>query len=201
MSLDLQWPQYPQPLRLDRATLPAAPDFLLHRRGKRAGAALADLKSYEDAAPFFMTREWRHGVPRKTWEGYLAVAGRCRVPFALIVAELARGRIGILRDTPEGLIEGTGKGASWVYWRQSAFSWIDGFDVPNDFERIPRPYNSAIDEPTKEVFERAVSKLGRNFDQSLELGHKAELAVARFLERKGFTLWRLVGASKAGRQG
>jgi len=137
MSLDLQWPQYPQPLRLDRATLPAAPDFLLHRRGKRAGAALADLKSYEDAAPFFMTREWRHGVPRKTWEGYLAVAGRCRVPFALIVAELARGRIGILRDTPEGLIEGTGKGASWVYWRQSAFSWIDGFDVPNDLSVFP----------------------------------------------------------------
>jgi hypothetical protein len=196
MPLEPLWAAYEK--RPDRA---ACPDYLVLPPVSQS--YLADLKAYEDAAPFYKAFQWRHGMPRKKYEGYLAVAGRRRVAFMVMILEVCHRRLGYLRDPSATVIEGEGKNGDWVYWNQHAFTWFaEQVDVPTsmDSRRRKRPYDSANDPPSYETFRRETAGI-RTFHESLHFGEEGERAVQHFLVNQGWNVYRLYGEEKRGRYG
>lgn len=147
---------------------------------------LCEVKAYEDAAPFWSLHEWRHGFKRRYFDAYRHHARICG--WWLAIYEAANERIG-LNITPEKtVIEGEGRGASYVYWLQEDFHWYElKLDLPH---RCPRPYNSLVDLPTKEVADRPTSG-NRQFNDALEVGHKSEEQIVAWFCTKGCGAWRL----------
>ena len=152
----------------------------------------ADVKAFQDAAPFYAAHEWRHGIKKRLADDYAKISPA----WLIVIYEVANARLGFRRGDL-GQCDGWGAAEdSMVYWPQDSFFWRKSkIEV---LEQIPRAYNSLTDKPSRETYDKQLrfqkdsGRPRRDFEKALAFGLDAESKILNFLRQQtGFGLWPL----------